>query len=70
MKIYPLLSSIFTSLKLVSYYAWVFRFLKRKILITLNTEENTWPFDRLEHYLELQSATKIIETHYSFMKNS
>ena len=37
------LSGIFTSLKPVSYYAWVFRFLKRKILITLNAKENSSP---------------------------
>ena len=36
---YQCLSSIFTSLKLV-YFAWLFLFLKQKILITYNAEEN------------------------------
>ena len=52
MKTYSHLSYIFTSIKLVSYFSWVARFLKQKILITFNAEENTWPFEKLEHYLE------------------
>ena len=51
-KTYSHLSYIFTSIKLVSYFSWVVRFLKQKILITFNAEENTWPFEKLEHYLE------------------
>ena len=39
MKIYPRLSSIFTPVKLVSYSAWL-RFLKGKILINFNAEED------------------------------
>ena len=52
MKTYSRLSYIFTSMKLVSYFAWVFRFLKQKILITFNADEKTWPFEKLKHYLE------------------
>ena len=50
--IYQGLSSAFTSTKLVSYFAWFFLSLKRKILITFNAGEKTWPFKRLEYYLE------------------
>ena len=46
------LSSIFASIKLVLYSAWFFLFPKRKILISFNAEENIWPFERPEHYLE------------------
>ena len=47
MKNFPSLSSIFTSIKLMLQEFFVF--LKRKMLITFNSEENTWAFGRLEH---------------------
>ena len=47
MKNFPSLSSIFTSIKLMLQEFFVF--LKRKMLITFNAEENSWAFGRLEH---------------------
>ena len=47
MKTFPSLSSIFTSIKVVLQEFFVF--LKRKMLITFNAEENSWAFGRLEH---------------------
>ena len=47
--IYQRLLSIFSSIELVAYSEF---FLKGKILIAFNAEESTWPFERLEHYLE------------------
>ena len=44
--IYQRLSSIFTSIKLVSYSAWF------SLSIAFNAEKNTWPVERLEHFLE------------------
>lgn len=46
-KTFPSLSSIFTSIKVVLQEFFVF--LKRKMLITFNAEENSWAFGRLEH---------------------
>ena len=46
--IYQCLSIIFTSIKPVSYSAWFFLFRNGKC----NAEENTWPFERLDYYLE------------------
>ena len=59
MNFYPRLSGIFTSIKLVSYSTWPFRFLKQKILITFNAEENTRSFQRLELYLEREIQGKL-----------
>ena len=53
--IYQRLSSVLTSIKFVSYSAWLLVFLKRKILIDFNAEEGTWAFERLEHYLEREN---------------
>ena len=61
MKIFLCFSSIFTSVRLVSHSPGVFRFLKRKILITFNAEENTRAFERLKHYLE-QEIQEILKS--------
>ena len=53
MNIYPRLSSIFTFIKLASYSAWFFLFLKRKILITFNAEDKAfWKGGTSGTYLE------------------
>ena len=36
-------------------FCLIFSFLKWKILIIFNAEEITWPFERLEHYLERET---------------
>ena len=50
--------------------------MERKILISLNAEEKTGPFERLEHYLELEiqgmskSFTKKLNAHGHLVKSN
>ena len=63
MNIYPMFMKYFHFYKTRVILCMIFSFFeKKKILIT--AEENTWPFQRLEHYLEreIQGMLKSVTT--------